>query len=336
MPIHSDTYVRERLAKAIEIELQSTTKKVGRENYAQLSKAYRTHDSARISGSENANLFRSYLAGRMLATFGVINSVLHELIHLGIEPPKSLVDLGAGPATVAFAAAEMFKLESVSLFEKEKTFRDLALRLAESASVDSITNATWVMENLKAQVSFASSDLITASYALGEMDTDEALRIAKAAFCAANIALVVIEPGTPKGFELVRTIREHLLSHGAFVAAPCAHQKACPMQGKDFCHFSHRLVREQFHRDIKGASLPYEDEKYAYVVFTKTPVTPYAGRIVKKPLLGSGHVTLDICTDGRIARTIVSRSQKMFYKRARDTTWGDRVTSLPTRDQSLL
>jgi len=333
MPTHSDTYAREQLAKAIEIELQSTTSRVGRENYAQLSKAYRTHEPTRISGSENANLFRSYLAGRMLATFGVAQSILRELIELDVAPLKSLVDLGAGPATVAFAAAELFELESVSLFEKEKTFRDLALKLADSADVDLIKNANWIVENLKTQAQFPKADLVTASYTLGEMSTKEALRIAEAAFCAASSAFVVIEPGTPKGFELVRSIREHLLSHGAFVAAPCAHQKACPMQGEDFCHFSHRLVREQFHRNIKGASLPYEDEKYAYMIFTKTPVTPYAGRIVKKPIFGSGHVTLDICTDGRINRTVVSRSQKMFYKQARDTTWGDRVTSLPTRDR---
>lgn len=333
MPIHSDTYVRELLAKAIEKELGSTTPKVARENYAQLSKAYRTHEPTRVSGSENTNLFRSYLAGRMLATFGVVTSVLSELIDLGITAPKSLVDLGAGPATVAFAAAEFFQLESVTLFEKEKTFRDLALRLSETAEVDIVKNASWVVENLKTQTQLPKADLITASYTLGEMNTAEAIKIAEAAFSASNTAFVAIEPGTPKGFELVRTIREHLLSQGAFVAAPCAHQQPCPMQGNDFCHFSHRLVREQFHRNVKGASLPYEDEKYAYAIFTKTPVTLYAGRIVKKPMLGSGHVTLDICADGHIKRTVVSRSQKEFYRKARETTWGDKVTSLPTRDR---
>jgi ribosomal protein RSM22 (predicted rRNA methylase) len=325
MSTNSDPYLRNRLAKAIEAQLQKLPKKDAKESFAKLSQAYRSHNAERISASANHNLFISYLAGRMLSTFAVVEGVLNELIELGVQDLKSLVDLGAGPGTVAFAAADIFELETVHLFEKEQSFQSLAMELSQAAAVDVVRNANWHMEDLKRRSVFPSADLLTASYSLGELEQGDALKVADGAFAAAQRALVIIEPGTPKGFELVRIIREHLLTKGAYVAAPCPHQKACPMQGKDFCHFSKRLIREDFHRSIKGASLPYEDEKYAYVIFTKQPALSYEGRLIKKPLLRPGHVTLDICTDGRIERRVVSRSQKDIYKTTRKLEWGDRI-----------
>ena len=39
----------------------------------------------------------------------------------------------------------------------------------------------------------------------------------------------------------------------------------------DWCHFTQRLPRSRAHKQIKGAELPFEDEKFSYVALTRAP-----------------------------------------------------------------
>ena len=84
--------------------------------------------------------------------------------------------------------------------------------------------------------------------------------------------LVLVEPGTPQGFARIRAARAALIEAGGHVAAPCTHDNACPMSGDDWCHFSQRLPRSRDHMIAKGARVPFEDERYAYVVVSRAAV----------------------------------------------------------------
>ena len=44
------------------------------------------------------------------------------------------------------------------------------------------------------------------------------------------------------------------------------------LQPPDWCHFTQRLPRSRAHKQIKGAELPFEDEKFSYVALTRAPV----------------------------------------------------------------
>jgi ribosomal protein RSM22 (predicted rRNA methylase) len=309
---------------AIAETLQSESLRNTQAAFQTLSKAYRSRDAASVSGEGARALFLSYLATRMPATFAVVSRVLQEYVELGLEKPKSFLDIGAGPGTAAFAALDFFALETITCIEKETGFRDLARKLAAIAEAQPILDARWLMDDVQKIKQLPSADLVIASYSLGEMSNEGAVELAKRAYASAKLALVVIEPGTPQGSGLIRIIRENLLAIGAQVVAPCPHQMACPMTGMDFCHFSQRLLREKFHRDAKKASLPYEDEKYAYAIFAKEAPPHSWGRIIKRPMKGTGHVTLDKCLDGRIEREVVAKSNKEFYKASRKASWGDR------------
>ena len=46
------------------------------------------------------------------------------------------------------------------------------------------------------------------------------------------------------------------------------------LQQPDWCHFTQRLPRSRAHKQIKGAELPFEDEKFAYVALTRAAVGP--------------------------------------------------------------
>ena len=92
----------------------------------------------------------------------------------------------------------------------------------------------------------------------------------------------------------------------------------------DWCHFSQRVERTSQHRQLKGGSLGYEDEKFSYLVVARQNVAAWGARIVRHPGKHSGHVQLALCTpEGRLEARTVTRSSKQAYKLARKTEWGD-------------
>lgn len=136
---------------------------------------------------------------------------------------------------------------------------------------------------------------------------------------------MIVEPGTPDGYARMIEARDRLIAAGFHVAAPCPHSAACPIvPGTDWCHFSARVSRSSLHRQIKGGTLPYEDEKFSYVAATRLPVAPAPARVVRKPQIRKGQVLLDLCEkDPALGRTTVTKRHGALYRAARDTDWGD-------------
>ena len=64
------------------------------------------------------------------------------------------------------------------------------------------------------------------------------------------------------------------------------------LQAPDWCHFTQRLPRSRAHKQVKGAELPFEDEKFAYVALTRTAVAaaplPRAGAAGRHQGRGDG------------------------------------------------
>jgi hypothetical protein len=42
-----------------------------------------------------------------------------------------------------------------------------------------------------------------------------------------------------------------------------------PLIAPDWCHFTQRLQRSRAHKHLKAADLPYEDEKFSYVILAR-------------------------------------------------------------------
>ena len=98
----------------------------------------------------------------------------------------------------------------------------------------------------------------------------ERSRLVEKAWEATSRALLLVEPGTPAGFEIIRAAREQLIAAGAFIGAPCPHETPCPMAAGDWCHFAVRVERTRLHRQAKGGDLGYEDEKFSFVASENT------------------------------------------------------------------
>ena len=109
------------------------------------------------------------------------------------------------------------------------------------------------------------------------------------------------------------------------MAAPCPHERDCPLVAPDWCHFARRLPRSRAHRQLKQAELPYEDEKFAYVALSRTAVEPRRARVLAQPDVGKVGVTAKLCTPAGLAITEVPRRAKADHARARRWRWGDAV-----------
>ncbi len=285
-----------------------------------LTAAYRVGKPPKL----NSNVDRvAYAVVRMPATYAAVRAALSQ--YAGA--PRTLLDLGSGPGTVAWAAAAEFPtLESARLVENNVGMVGLAKSLEPPLA------AEWTVGDL---LQTQPADLVVLSYSLGETRWQPAL---EKAWAAAGMALAVIEPGTPAGFALIREVRQWLIAQGAHLAAPCPHELACPMKEADWCHFAARVERSRLHRQVKGGTLGHEDEKFSYVVASRTPVERVGARIIRHPKIEPGLIQLELCTAEGLRRERVKKSvvdRRGAFREARKAGWGDRwegSRSLPPAD----
>src|SRR5260221_7092025 len=175
-------------------------------------------------------------------------------------------------------------------------------RLAAAAPSTALAAARWVHGD--ATVDVENADLVLASYVLGELGERTVGSVALQLWSRTDGAVAFIEPGTPAGYRRVIATRSLLVSAGGHTVAPCPHDDACPLVGDDWCHFARPLPPNDAHRSVKGVARGFEDEKFSYVVVSRTLAEPAAARVIRPPLIRSGHVHLDTCGADAIARMI--------------------------------
>ena len=262
----------------------------------------------------------------MPATYAALEKALHFVKEVASFSIKSMLDLGAGPGTAMWAACEAFsEIDSVTLIEKDLSLAALGKQLALFGEFPSMHRAIWQEGDLEKISTFPQHDLVVLSYSVGELAPQSLERLIAVCWEAAQELLLIMEPGTPAGFERIRMIREQLIICGAHIIAPCPHHLACPMSQGDWCHFSARLERSILHRRIKGGSLGYEDEKFSYVAVTKKPHSLPHGRILRQPVLHRGHLTLKQCTPEGVQQSTFSKKMGSVYQQMRKAEWGDMI-----------
>lgn len=307
----------EPLARAIAAELEAHDAKAIRNAAADLSDAYRgLRPIARaISPLERA----AYLAIRFPATFASAGAVWGELARVcDLSNVRTVVDVGAGPGTASLAGSSALPGAKFSLVERDSAWRQTAERLATALKTDSSFRVGTLPSAL------TPHDIVISAYTLNELAESERPAAIAGLWAAARTALIILEPGTPKGFAVCETARAQALAAGAHAAAPCTHNERCPMTVTDWCHQPVRVARSTAHRTAKLGTLGYEDEKFSYIILTREPPSRRAAaRIVRKPIRNAGHVHLDLCVEYGLRRTTVARSDKENYRSARDAEWGE-------------
>ncbi len=308
----------ETLQKAIEKEASRYSLQEVSDAREELTQKYRERAKNRSFMTTEAERC-AYLLARLPATYAVIQRVLQEI---PLDTVETLLDLGAGPGTAMWAAGDHFsQLKQMTLIENDPLLISLGKRLAQDSPY---SNAEWLqqdMEQLKIEI---PHDIVILSYSVGELTPSSIPGLIEKCWNLTRQYLVVIEPGTPLGFERIRSIRSQLIAMKAHMVAPCPHALECPMSGGDWCHFSERVERSSLHRRIKKGALGYEDEKFSYLVFSKMPTELPSSRVLRHPQKHSGHISLTLCTDQGLKQEIVSKRTPETYKQARKLDWGDK------------
>ncbi|MFD4757767.1 small ribosomal subunit Rsm22 family protein [Streptomyces sp. NPDC058439] len=267
----------------------------------------------------------AYAAYRMPATFEAVRSALAALQDAAPDwAPATHTDIGGGTGAASWAVAGAWEGPRTTVLDWAEPALALGRELAGISGIPALRAAEWRRARIGAGLELAPTDLITVSYVLKELTADVRAALVDTAAAAAQ-AVVVVEPGTPDGYARIIEARDRLIAAGLKVAAPCPHSDACPIEpGTDWCHFSARVSRSSLHRQVKGGSLPYEDEKFSYVVATRFETEPVPARVTRKPQIRKGQVLLDLCTrDEALRRATVTKRHGELYRAARDVAWGD-------------
>jgi ribosomal protein RSM22 (predicted rRNA methylase) len=309
----------------------------------------------------------AYAAYRMPATAAATSLALQQTcLSLPDWAPATLLDFGAGTGGAAWAAASILpSIGAMTLLEQSADAIRLGTVILAESSVGPLQSASWRQWRLTVAArpgsgtsgpptpgpptpgppatgspaagsraadsptaDLPTADLATAAYLLGELTTAQQTALVSLVACSAP-AVLLVEPGTPAGHRRILAARARLLAAGYLIAAPCPHELGCPLDVPgDWCHFGARLPRSALHRQVKGAELSHEDEKFSYVAAVRPdigePELP-KGRVVRRPQQRKGLVTLELCArDGRSCRELVSKSKGEPYRRARKASWGDR------------
>lgn len=267
---------------------------------------------------------KAYLATRLPATYAAVRTSLEVLADtLPDFAPRTMLDIGAGPGTVLWAASDQWtSIESATLLEASNAARKVGQTLAAGIATPQIR---WQAGDVTIDLAdMPAADLVTMAYVMDEIAPASLPRLIDRLWQLAADTLLIVEPGTPAGWRRILDARTRLIAIGATVAAPCPHHAPCPLVAPDWCHFSRRVARSRLHRLAKDADVPWEDEKFIYLAASRTPPAARPARVLAPPKAGSGKVTLKLCQPtGAVTERLLTKRDGEIFKAARRLDWGD-------------
>ena len=283
-----------------------------------ISKRYRSESGAGKRLVSDSRDTLAYAAVRMPATFGAVSRALElTLAQLG-GGIGSILDVGAGTGAASHAAELLTDCADITCIEREQGMIDLGRRLMAARGLD----ARWIKRDICEGGISERAELVLSSYCLNELSPSARKAALLKLWGCTERLLVIIEPGTPEGFSQLREARSLLISEGAHIIAPCTHCGECPMGEGDWCHFTARVARSRLHKQLKGADVPYEDEKFCFIAASRGEGERAAARVLRHPRIESGKITLRLCTAEGISDRLVTKKSPQF-KAARKSDSGD-------------
>ncbi|KAJ3364383.1 Methyltransferase-like protein 17, mitochondrial [Allomyces javanicus] len=284
----------------------------------------------------DANLARAYLVSRMPHNFVAVDRALRELFK--IRPdfiPASALDLGTGPGTAIWALRDTTAgaATHVTAVDVNASMLGVAAEVGKAAKWhENVVFSEFMPANPN-----AAFDLTMTAYLLSEVE-DPKMRanLIKTMWDLTGDTLVVVDRGTPLGFQRIVEVRDWVIKQGnGTVLAPCPHMNTCPLANdktRDWCHFAQRMQLPHKTQLVRKTPTNIDDVKFSYLILRKTLSTDSSStapsphpRVLSPPMKRGGHVLLDVCAPtGQAARLVVPKSMgKDIYKDARKVGWGD-------------
>jgi ribosomal protein RSM22 (predicted rRNA methylase) len=313
------------LAAALTAKLERVSRTDLRASAQRISERYRAGGRSDTIRSERDAL--AYAVVRMPATYAAVRAALAQTA--GIIPdfgPRTLLDVGAGPGTASWAALDAWpSLQRAMLIDGNPHLLALATAFGEAAPHLALSTTGDTLAHACGAAPIA--EIVMASYVLAEMPGGALTGTLERLWSLSERLLVIVEPGTPDGFQRILACRDALLARGARIVAPCSHEGRCPLATAErWCHFNTRLPRSRAHLAAKEADVPFEDEKFAYLVAGKGfSDLAHGHRVLSTPKVDKSAVTLTLCAPDAPEQRRIARRDKDAYRAAKRLDWGDAV-----------
>ena len=267
-----------------------------------------------------------YMITRGSSIMGVMERIIRQ--HPDVfNDVGSVVDFGGGPGTFLFALSKFKTLDKYINVEWSDAFIGVFNVLVEEFLSSSIPHI--YVDSIRSNYlemgpqGVPTNDLCVFSYTFCESDNS----LVNISSLVENSNLVLlIEPGTPAGFNNIIQARDKLIEKGFSDIAPCtASNGFCPLRdhGPDWCHFVVRLERSRIQKHLKKGVLGYEDEKYSYLLMSKSPIHSPGKRIISRPDITKYSVSFDICSEKNGHTVVKKRENKNKFQIMKKSVRGD-------------
>jgi ribosomal protein RSM22 (predicted rRNA methylase) len=323
-----------------------------------LSERYRApRDDYERALATGADQLLGYAALIMPATYAQLYGALATTAaRIPDWSPRTLLDLGSGLGTALWAAtAHWSSLRVLTAWEREPAAIALGRELARSSRSPAIREARWERVDLRAlderppttdhrppsqrtknreprtgnpiphppsPIPQQTFDLVILGHVLNELAPQARAAVVAAAWQLTGGMLLIVEPGTPDGFTVVRAARDALLDEGAHTIAPCAHDRPCPLE-RDWCHFPQRLKRPDFQRRARGAPSEWEDAKFAYAALARFSLgAPIWGRVIRESTSNKAYAETIISSREGVARYRALKRHRETFRLVKELEWG--------------
>lgn len=290
-------------------------------NAKEISKKYRenNNDGSRLVTRKEEAV--SYALSRMPATYESVSDCLDKIFEKNNFNISSILDVGAGTGAATWALYNFFDEKTYTCYEREDEMISIGKRLMEKSKLIQYTE--WKKFDIINDSIEGTFDFIAVSYMINELPRDQIKSVVEKLWNATEKVLLIIEPGTPRGYANIKTIRNLLIKNGAKVIAPCPHEEECPLPENDWCQFSCRVQRSKIHKALKDGNAPYEDEKYSYIAFSKQECLNTDNRILRHPIINKGYSEYKVCSKDGINNIKLSKKDGDVYKIAKKKSSGD-------------
>lgn len=151
-----------------------------------------------------------YSIMRMPATFAANTKVL-EYVFRKVSPKEinNIIDIGAGVGTSAWAILKYINNPNILCIEKQKNMQSLGMYFMKNEQ--ELRNVQWENLDILNDVIDKKADLVTCSYVINEIPKERRLDIVNKIINLTNNVAIIIEPGTPSGFENIKLIKQYAI-----------------------------------------------------------------------------------------------------------------------------
>lgn len=278
----------------------------------------------------------AYLALRVPSTYAQIYGALlqiHEVTPSWM--PVSVLDIGSGPGTGVWAANTIYSsLTEATCIDMNTHLLSFGKEIAEVVGFE--FPITWIEKDLRYGLGIEDEqyDLVIISSVLNELSEAKAEQLVRRALAHTSGVLLITEPGTEKGNNLIGSVAEKAKDEG-YLIAPYINNSFVKAD-KYWIHFSQRFIRPTFERTLRQKmrastemASDWEEAKYSYVAISKfSSEVQYAARVIGKVTIQKGFLEVPVLTEKGIEKVKVLKRNKREYTLAKNLKWGEVVEGL--------